>query len=196
MIDFTTTTATASSDHSATTRARRWSVITPPASYPVTWEDAKTHLRLDTNDDETYVSETLIPAAVDYAEEAMSSSLISRTLRATFYDGEPLVLPRGPLISITAVTDKDENDLAYETKAIGRSVQVIPTTAGSYPISIQYSAGYASANAIPAAIRLAILQHVATMYRDRESITDRERVIVPQALADFYRLHGRNRTLN
>jgi uncharacterized phiE125 gp8 family phage protein len=166
-------------------------VLEPPIGLPVTWAEAKAHLRLDTNDDQTYV-ETLIAAAVDYAEQVMECSLMPRLLMATFADAEPIVLPRGPLITVQSIIGRNDNySPQYELSTAGRIVRVHPKTPLPGPISVTYRAGYTSAGVIPASIKLAILQHVATLYMNRESVSDRTKTIVPQSLADFYRLHGR-----
>src|SRR5689334_18881738 len=89
-----------------TLRTSGWSVLVAPTGRPVTWDEAKAHLRLDTDDQQAYV-ESLIDAATDYAEERLSASLMSRTLLATFYNNDRLELPRGPVIAVQGIIDAD-----------------------------------------------------------------------------------------
>lgn len=192
---FTTTTATAPPGAgSPLLVTSKWSVIVAPVGYPVTTTEASRHSRMLTLSpaEETYVA-LLIAAATDYAEERLSASLMPRTLRATFYDAEPLVLPRGPIIEVLAITDRDQVAVTdYELKNYGRATQVIANQHGGYPLSITYQAGYASADAVPADIKLAILTHVGTLYENRESVSDKARIPVPHTLDDFYRMKSRS----
>jgi uncharacterized phiE125 gp8 family phage protein len=90
-------------------RYRSLTVETAPAVEPVTLTEAKQHLRVDIDDDDTYI-EALIVAARQYAEEYLDRALISQQLAVrmdTFpYEFE---LPRPPMatsgtLTTTAVT--------------------------------------------------------------------------------------------
>lgn len=176
---------------SNTTQPTKWSVTIPPTATPVSRMDAEDHLRLDGTTSDGL--DNFIAAATDYAEDRLSAALTPRTIRATFYDGEDLIFPRGPLIEVQSITDRDQTATTdYEIKHIGNTAQVLLTRPIQYPITITYQAGYASATAIPASIRVAILMHVATLWENRESITDKPKSIVPHALEDFYRLQRRS----
>lgn len=174
-------------------RPQPWAVVTPPAGRPVTWSQAKAHLRLTGDTEQTYV-ETLIDAAADYAQEAMQCSLMPQTILATFFDAQPVVLPRGPIIRIESVAGADAASVdssAYLVAHYGHRAEVKLRLSVAYPISVRYVAGYANADAVPAALRLAILQHVATLYENRESVSDKAKLPVPHSLADFYRRRAR-----
>lgn len=180
---------TADADH----RAAPWVVTTPPAGRPVTWAQAKAHLRLTGDTQQTYV-ESLIDAATDYAQEAMQCSLMPQTILATFYDGKPIVLPRGPIVEILSVAGDDAADVddsAFFVAHQGHRAEIKFRLSVAYPISVSYRAGYANAGAVPAAIRMAILQHVATLYENRESVSDRAKLPVPHALEAFYQRRAR-----
>jgi uncharacterized phiE125 gp8 family phage protein len=181
-------------------------VTVAPVARPVTYAEARYHLRLaDSLDEEVYV-QSLIDAATDYAEERMATALMPRTIRATFYEGEPLVLPRGPLIEVVSVVDDDGQPATdYDVIQEGHRVRVVIVRgAPKYPIDVTYTAGFAGAAAtghpvtgaptvvgLPASIRLAIMAHVGTMYENRESTTDKDKSVVPHSLDDFYRLKSR-----
>jgi uncharacterized phiE125 gp8 family phage protein len=189
-----------------------WTVTVPPTDTPVEWSDAMAHLRLDTTTDQSYV-EMLITAATSYAEERMSIALMPRTILATFYPHEwawnplatlslplaiynrPLVLPRTPLIEILSVTDAAGNLIDpsnYRIDHRGYAARVWLQQQYLPPVTIIYQAGYANADAIPMHIKLGILQHVATMYEQRESVTEKTVMNVPQSLDAFYNLHSRD----
>ena len=170
----------------------KWTVTVPPVARPVTWAEAKAHLRLDTDEQQAYV-ETLITAATDYAEDRLASALMPQTVLATFYDGEPIKLPRGPLLDVLAIVDRDGASLTdYDLAHAGHAARIVLNQGGAgYPVSVTYRAGYADAAAIPASIKLGILCHVGTMFENRESAGDRVRHVVPHSMDDFYRLKGR-----
>ena len=170
----------------------KWTVTVSPTSRPVDWPTAKTHLRIDSTDEKSYV-EQLIDAATDFAGEALSSSLMAQTITAVFYEGEPIHLPRGPLIAVTSITDDDGTVVTdYDVSRVGHSDRIEINTAFKYPVTVVYTAGYTSAAAVPASIRQAILCHVGSLYENRESIADKAKTPVPHSLADFYRLKSRN----
>jgi len=176
---------------SNTTQPTKWSVTIPPTDTPVSTQEVVDHLRLDGRDSGWL--DNFIAAATDYAEEKLSAALMPRTIRATFYDGEALILPRGPLIEVQTITDRDgAATTEYEIKHTGHTAQIVLTRSIQYPISITYQAGYASAQTIPSSIRLAILMHVGTLWENRESITDKTKTIIPHSLEDFYRLKCRS----
>jgi len=170
----------------------KWFVSTDPTDAVVTFGEAAAHMRLANSADQTYVTK-LIAAAVDFAEDSMETSLAPRTITANFYDGEPIILPRTPLISISSVT---ANEVAlsfgtgYTVKHVGRAAEV-KLLSGSYPVVVVYQAGYADVTRVKPSIRQAILMHVATLYENRESITDRAKLSVPHTLEAFYRLNRR-----
>ncbi len=170
----------------------KYTVTTPPSGRPVDYATAKNHLRLDSNEEQTVV-ELAIDAATDFAQDAMGTSLLAQTIMATFYVGEDIALPRGPLIAITSVTDGNGRIITdYDVWRVGHSDRLTINEAHEHPITVAYTAGYPNVAAIPASIRQAILVHVGTLYAMRESVMDGSPKPVPHSLADFYKLKGRN----
>jgi uncharacterized phiE125 gp8 family phage protein len=169
---------------------------TTPAALPVTYAQAAAHLRLVNDADSAYVND-LIAAATEYAEEALAASLITRTITATFYAGELLRLPRGPLIAVTSVQPQGSTPITnYTLEKYGHSDElVIPQNAFAPPIMVVYTAGYGpNPTDVPADIRMAIRMHTYTLYENRQTITTGERagVPIPHTLSDFYRLKSRS----
>lgn len=145
---------------------------------PTTWENTST----------TQIA-LMIAAATDYAQDRLGMALMEQTILATFYDGERIILPRGPLIGIDSITDRTDAVVTdYELRNYGRTTEVILSGHAGYPVSIAYRAGHASAAQIPAAIRLAIMAHAGTLYENRESTSDKTVLPVPHSLDAFYRL--------
>ena len=108
-----------------------YELVTPPAAEPVSLADVKEHGRIDTADDDTYLT-GLITAARDLVERLTGRSLITQTWRLTlddwpggarrdeWWDGVregPITLLRdtawvelrkAPIAAITSVNVKDE----------------------------------------------------------------------------------------
>jgi uncharacterized phiE125 gp8 family phage protein len=59
-------------------------------------------------------------------------------------------------------------------------------TKGSWPVQVTYTAGYAS---VPASIKQAMLMHTATLYAQREAVSDRPQNVVPFGLDALYDMH-------
>ena len=79
----------------------QWSVTSPPANPILTTDQLSYALRLDpdiaaTGDEQSLVADYLA-AATEYAQNAMSTSILTQTITAVFFNGDKLVLPRGPV---------------------------------------------------------------------------------------------------
>jgi len=168
----------------------KWEVTAAPAAIFIA-ADIIRWLKLSDSED-TGDIDLAISAATDFAEGKLGAALMQQTIRATFYDGEELRLPRTPLVTISAITDQAGNAVTdYVIRHAGRSTWIEFTRSVLRPATVVYVAGYANAAAIPAAIRHAIRSHVGTMLANRESVGKADLKGVPQGLEDFYRLHSR-----
>jgi len=170
----------------------KWQVITAPARF-ITADQFARHLRLDRDgsnapgnggpsDDELL---SYVDAAVDYVENAIEASLSPRSIRATFYHCDDMLLPRGPIIAIASVVDANNVEITdYSTEAVGRRLRVKVQWARR-PVVITYSAGHtdfaitgdATTPAIPPSISLVVLNYAAMLYENREAAS--EKVITP-----------------
>ena len=167
---------------------------TPPAVEPVTLSEAKAHLRVDTSDDDAYIS-TLITAAREWVEQYLDRTLI-HTQWAMRFDRfppsgiQPIELPRPPMVvsgtatavSITFTADAGTTGTyAIEQFRVDRQATpgtVLPIYAGTWPPhridqgahGVTWWAGYgASGTSVPAAIRHATLMLVALWYERRQA---------------------------
>ena len=167
---------------------KRLSLITAPASEPITLSEAKSHLRIDDTREDTYVT-TLIGTARHIAETYTRRAFITQTW-AMFLKDSPaessIELPRAPLLSVDHV--KAHNDDGTET-LLSTSNYHVTAYAGTTPdnglvtlkngnswpegdrtrdkIEIQYIAGYGDASSVPTSIKNAILMLIGHLYENR-----------------------------
>jgi uncharacterized phiE125 gp8 family phage protein len=173
----------------------------------VTWAQMQAQLRLDTADEQQLISD-YVDACIEYAEQALYSSLLTRTI--VVQDAAPISLvfwaacqpkaryelPRGPVQSITSMVDANGQVIPPANMILDGYgfLDILNVNYSSYvaPVTITYVAGYGPAAAnVPADICMAIRTHVAGLWRNRESISDRTLLPVPHGLQDFYRLKAR-----
>lgn len=173
-------------------------LTTAPASEPVSTAEAKTHLRIDTTDEDIYVA-SLVKAARQWVEQVTRRALITQTYTLTLDDfwrggDQVLFVPRPTLQSVTSITYVDGDGITqtwatteYEvdtSRDPGRIVladgKSFPTTADeTNAITIVYDAGYGdAATDVPSEIVHAIKLLVGEMYCDRGN----KPVAVPSAV--------------
>lgn len=162
---------------------------TSPAVEPVSVSEAKQHLRVDTADDDTYIG-TLITAARQWAEEYLDRTLIYTqwVMKLDAFPNE-IEVPRPPMAesgtaTATTVTYTLNDSQATATLSSSQYRVDRAATPGvvrnlygqSWPshladqnsVSVTWWGGYgASSSDVPAAIRHAILMHVAHLYERR-----------------------------
>lgn len=160
-----------------------------PETTPVSLTEAKAHLRVDFDDDDTLIA-SLIDAAtahVDGWTGVLGRALVTQTWRQDFSRfALCLHLPLAPASSLTSITYYDAENVQqtlsadiYQllTDARGPFVSLKPDQIwpGSYDredaVSVTYVAGYGDADAVPAPIRAAILLIIGHLYENREAST-------------------------
>jgi len=168
-------------------------LVTAPTVEPLTVAEAKTHLRVSGNDDDTYITNLIVAArqAVESGESwSLERSLINTTWRLTL-DGfsarvSEIELPRPPVPSITSILYDDaanvEQTLAstrYRLISDADPARVMPVYNDEWPdaidypgsVRITYVAGYgATAASVPQAVKQAMLLLIGDMFENRESI--------------------------
>lgn len=157
---------------------------------PVTLEEAKAHLRVDVTDDDDLIT-ALITAARQMVEMVLRRALLSQDweLRLdAFPASDTLEIPLPPLQSIAAITYTQQDGTSVTFAATEYTVDTGSTpgrialnSGASWPgdslsalggVQIAFTAGYASADAVPQAIRQALLLLVGHLYENREAVTD------------------------
>ena len=170
------------------------SLTSAPATEPVTLAEAKDHLRVFHGDDDSYISNFVIPAARVWAETVTHRAFITQTwvLKLNgFGCGGPIYLPRPPLVSITTITYTDTAGTAGTAWAASSSgytleqpsgehalhASIRPSYSVSYPstrdivdsVVITYVAGYGAASTVPKGIKHGMLMVMDDLYRQRGS---------------------------
>jgi len=161
-------------------------ISTPAATFPITLDDAKVHLRIVDSAEDVYL-ETLLDVATEYAQDTTGRQLVDATYAHTldWFPAE-IRLPRPPLDSVTSITYKDSSNvtqtLASSVYTViaddlneGRVVEAInqtwPATADvPNAVTITYVAGYGAAADVPATFKQAILLMLADLFEHRESV--------------------------
>ena len=151
-------------------------LVTPPATEPVTLDQAKTFLRIDYTMDDDAIT-TAITAARQYAEQYLRFALLPQVWNYTRANPgtRDLALPIGPAQSITSVTLTNElgastvmDTTDYRLSADGYTV-LFHTVPRTEKLAVLFSASsYASSGDIPAPIIQGMLYHIAVMMETRD----------------------------
>ena len=148
-------------------------LITPPSIEPITVEEAKIFLRIDTDEENSLIS-SLISAARMYAEKyTCRSFLTQRWELSTRAVAEKIYLPYPPVEGVESISvdGKFIDDYRYTLLAEDTLYFVSPIrslTPGG--IVIRYATGYGNVpEDVPRDIKQAILITVAGLYENRES---------------------------
>lgn len=164
----------------------------------ISLSEIKAHLRIENNDEANYLV-GLIAAATSHAELAMACSLLTREIVATFYSGELLSLPRGPVVSVSSVklNGSAVSPSAFSLERHGNTELLrynggtIQPHAAPSTLAVTYIAGYGeSSDEVPADIVHVVKAHVGLLFEWREAATDRTVTPVP-FIEDFYKLRSR-----
>lgn len=164
-------------------------LVTAPAATAISVAEAKSHMRIGFADDDTYIT-NLIDVATEWAQEYARRQLITATYDLKlqhFPIARHLVLPRGPLQSVTSVSYIDTagvtqtlvEDTDFETITSKRDrgeIRLLPAKSWpavqerARPVTVRFVAGYGdAASDVPEAVRQALLLLVATHYEHREA---------------------------
>lgn len=168
---------------------RAWTRTTDAATEPITLAEAKQHLRED-SDDLAVEAEIngLITAARQYVEEETGRSLITQTWSLTLdafpCGGEPILIPRPPLIEVTEIAYLDQSGSSqtwassnYRVDGASDPGRVSLEVDRHYPlarnvsqaVTITYTAGYGTASAVPQGIKQAMYLLIGSWYTNREN---------------------------
>ena len=168
---------------------------TPPTVEPVTVAEAKNHLRVDTTEDDGYIS-TLITAAREWCEQYLDRTLVHtqwamRLHRFPTDSQYPIELPRPPVVasgtatavSITYTAESGGTAMLstaqYRVQRLETPGRVTTIYGGTWPaamedndaVIVRWWAGYGdSGSSVPAGIRHAMLMLVGHWYEQRSSV--------------------------
>lgn len=162
--------------------------VVEPATEPLTLAETKLYLRVDGTSEDTLITDLIVAVRIA-AEEYLRLSLIEQTWKLTFEDyiDSSILLPRGPVVSISGVTLIDReggativNSDLYELSA-DRRYLALESDFYAHRIEIEYICGYDDASSVPAPIRQGMLAHMATLFDGRETGAS-----LPPATIQFY----------
>lgn len=174
------------------------SLITAPASEPVSLTEAKLQCHVDSSAEDALLT-ALIVAARQHVEETTSRALITQT-REIRLDAWPLLLylPRPPAISITSVTYTDDAGVTATLSASAYALRtgtepgcvlfdgtLLPTVtlADMAGVKVRYDCGYgASASSVPKPLFQAMLLLIAHWYTNREAVAAGNLAPLPMAV--------------
>jgi uncharacterized phiE125 gp8 family phage protein len=164
-----------------------FTLASAPAAEPVTTAEAKSHLRVDGSDEDTYI-DTLVKSARLWVERTSGLALVTQTHDGSldaFPASDCIKLPKYPLVSVTTVTYYDD-DLStstvfssanYQVDTAKRPPRIVLKNGASWPsdslrlssgVVIRAIYGFGTASAVPEDIKHAIKLLVGQMYAHRE----------------------------
>ena len=163
-------------------------ISTPPASEPLTLTECKLHLRVDGTDEDTLIT-TYLQSAREQVELMTNRAMMPQTVKQ-YLDTFPtctIDLRFAPIASVTSVKYYDSDnveqtlvlDTDYQVDTVTEPARIVPllswpvTKAKANAVTIEYVAGYADADTVPANIKAAILLLVGEMYEIRENYVKR-----------------------
>lgn len=159
-------------------------VVTGPTAEPVSLDELKLHLRVDSTDEDALIL-AYLKSARELGEGLARRAFLNQTLEMVVDDWPPsfvLGLLRPPLVSVTSVTYYDEDgvgavwsDYVVNTRSEPGRIHFnsTPGTAliAEGGIVVRYVAGYGSDPAlVPSAFKQGILLTVAHWYENREAV--------------------------
>jgi len=173
--------------------------VTAPAETPITLAEAKTHLRVDSGAEDTYIT-GLVAAAVSLCDGqgTLGRAMVTQTWAKWVSQAPGVVrIGLGPFIALSAVEYYDtENVLQsatisdFEVRLDGDFVNIRPKKNKVWPaayirddaIKLTFTAGFGGASDIPDGIKHALLMLVGHWYANREAVTELSLKDTPMAV--------------
>jgi uncharacterized phiE125 gp8 family phage protein len=163
-------------------------VYAQPTEEPVSLEEAKAHLRVDGSEEDALIAR-LIRMARESCEMKARRAFISRTVDLHLTEwplSEQIEFADPPLQTVTSISYTDDAGVTATVpatdyviySAVEPGLLVLKGTA-TWPsvnlmpgpsIVVRYVAGYASAAAVPAIYKQAILLTIVHLYENREAV--------------------------
>lgn len=175
-------------------------INTQPTTEPVSLDEAKLHLRVDSTDEDVLI-QSYIKAARIYAEKFQNRAFVTQTWDLwldAFPSKDYLEIPLPPLQSITSIKYYDTANTEATMTASDYFVDVKSdpgrvclaygktwpsTTLRDYNgVDITFVTGYGVAELVPENVKSAIKLLVGHFYEHREAMTDKSLSEVPMAV--------------
>ncbi|MBA0014141.1 MAG: phage head-tail connector protein [Nitrosospira sp.] len=161
-------------------------LITPPAEEPVSIIDAKLHLRVDFNEDDTLIA-SLISASRQAAETLTGCQFVTGRWKLVL-DGFPrcvIALPKCPVQSVLTINYLDMNAVlqtmpasTYTVDTACEPARITPVFGQFWPlalpqigaVTVTFDAGYGAPSDVPEGIKSWIKLRVGSLYAYREEV--------------------------
>lgn len=167
-------------------------LVTPPEAEPVSLAEAKEHLRVDSPDEDAYVS-GLVAAARQLLEDVCGRQFVTATWELALDrfpcvadgHGGAIVVPRAKLTAVESIqyvaADGTTATLAadrYRVDARSEPGRITPAFGTYWPsalgvtaaVVVRFTAGYGAAVAVPDPLKHAIKLLVGHWYENREEV--------------------------
>lgn len=169
---------------------------TAPAIEPITLDEAKNHLKVDSADDNTLIG-NLITTARELAERETKRAFITQTWQLIFDLAPHMIeIPKPPLQSIESITiidtDGDETQIDEDDYVVDASENspgrvtpdlglVWPYHRGFASFIVEFKCGYGTKTTdVPTALRQGILQLIGYLYENRGTVE------IPKSLKSMF----------
>lgn len=162
-----------------------YTLVTAPTSEPITLDEAKLHLRVDSNVEDALIN-ALIKAARSQVENDTWRSLITQTWKLNMDSSEVKTftgVTKSPIQSITHIKYFDINVVqqtlstgSYQADILNEPTRIkinqMPQMADQMnAMEIQFVSGYGVAASVPQELKEAMLLLIAHWYEHREAVT-------------------------
>ena len=165
---------------------KTYQVITAATTYPVSLTEAKSHLKIDTSADDTYI-ESIIKAATQLSEEYTNRFFIDTVIEqyaSNFAELQTLFKSKVSAVAHVKYYDSDNSlqtlsATVYDTQLNYEPSQIQLADGQSFPtitkrndaVICRYTVGYGSAASdVPEIIKQAILLTIGNFYENRNSV--------------------------
>lgn len=158
-----------------------------PNDEPLTVAEAKTHLVVEFDADDTYI-EGLIAVVHEQAKQITNRAILASTWKY-YLDDFPknglIELPRGKVSSVTSVkymatigTYTTVSSTLYEVDILSQPARIRSVAGSAWPVPdtamnaivVEYVAGWATPAAIPPTLKHAMLFHLSHYYEIRQPV--------------------------
>jgi uncharacterized phiE125 gp8 family phage protein len=161
--------------------------VVAPTGEPVTLVEMKSHLRVDTSADDTYIT-ALITAVRMFIEDLGGITLMPTTWEFALreFPSYAIELPRPPVVAVSSVkytpyggSEQTVNSANYAVDILSAPARILLTKTGTWPsdelttvngVKVRYTAGYADAASVPDVLKHAIKLLAGHWYENREEV--------------------------
>ncbi|MCH2548121.1 MAG: phage head-tail connector protein [Alphaproteobacteria bacterium] len=147
---------------------------TQPQAEPLSLAEAKLFLRVDGSAEDGLIMDMMV-AVREAAEDYLHKSLVTQnwTMALEGYAPSRVVLPKGPVQSISEVRTRDRNGneavvdaSLYHLSDVENAIH-FESAIIAHEVKVTYVCGYGDAQDVPYAVRQGMLAHLVALYEDR-----------------------------